>query len=129
MTSVHRECLLEGLAAVQSSRADSHLSLNHDDQDSLSQGVLSPGGLSLVSRDLPASPMAHPHPWFAPAGSVLRPAESVVSGARLPRMRLRGKGQAVGPQVLCCHLEGRQYTKRLISDGSVEETKSPCQRE
>lgn len=107
MTSVHRESLLEGLAAVQSSRADSHLALNHDDQGSLSQGVPSPGGLSLVSRDLPSSPMAHPHPWFAPAGSALRPAESVVSGLRLPQMRLGGEGQAVGPQVLCCHLEGR----------------------
>lgn len=127
MTPVHKECLLEGLAAVQSSRADSHLSLNHDDQGLLSQGVPSPGGLSLVLGDLPASPMAYLHPWFAPAGSALRPADLVVSGARLPQMGLGGKGQAVGSQVLCCHLEGRQYTKRLVSDGSVEETKSPWQ--
>lgn len=28
-------------------------------------------------------------------------------------MRLGGKGQAVGPRGFCCHLEGRQYTKRL----------------
>ena len=95
MSHIHKEYLLERLAAEQSLSDNHHVSLNHHVQGSFAQRASPSGGPSLVSSGLHAFPVAHPDPWFVPTGSPLRLAESVVPGVRLPQTRPGEKGQAL----------------------------------
>ena len=68
--------------------------------------------------------MSHPDPWLALTGSPLKLPVSLDTGVILPQTRSGEKKEALWSWVLCYHLEGIQYTKRLIRDGRREETKA-----